>query len=167
MSANTKLEKCFKEGNQGKERHKGLREIDYNQDLIDQHIQKAIHNLQAIRTFRDVGYSDWSASAAFYAVYHCLLALILKFGYESRNQSCTFALIEDLITQGKINLPKEDLKEVFDNSITDNLAHSEKILDVRERMQYSARTSLNDEEFIRLFEKTKTLFDKIRQEIEK
>ncbi|OGJ19935.1 hypothetical protein A3K73_03165 [Candidatus Pacearchaeota archaeon RBG_13_36_9] len=48
MSLKDKLDKCFKEGREGGERHKGLRKIEPSQKLIDQHLKKAIHNFSAI-----------------------------------------------------------------------------------------------------------------------
>jgi len=167
MSLKNKLDKCFKEGEKEGERHKGLRKIGINKELIDKHLEKAAHNLNAVSEFKNIGYSDWSASAAFYALYHCLLALLIKFGYQSRNQNCTFAFVEDLINRKKIPLNLEELKEIFDRDITEDLSHSEKILDIRETMQYSFKTSLNDKEFNKLLERTKLLFDKLRREIEK
>ncbi len=167
MSLKNKLDKCFKEGEKEGERHKGLRKIGINKELIDKHLEKAAHNLHAVSEFKNIGYSDWSASAAFYALYHCLLALLVKFGHQSRNQNCTFAFVEDLINRKKISLNLEELKEIFDRDITEDLSHSEKILDIRETMQYSFKTSLNDKEFNKLLERTKLLFDKLRREIEK
>ena len=167
MSLKDKLKKCLEEGEKGGERHKGLRIIEINKELIDKHLKKAAHNLNAITEFKNIGYSDWSASAAFYALYHCLLALLIKFGYQSRNQSCTFAFIEDLINKGKISLKLEELREIFDKDIINDLAHSEKIMDIRENMQYSFKTFMEKEEFDKLVERTKLLFDKIRIEIEK
>ncbi len=167
MSLKDKLDKCFKEGEKAGERHKGLRKIDVNEELINKHLQKAAHNLNAVLDFKKMGYSDWSASAAFYALYQCLLALLIKFGYQSRNQTCTFAFIEDLINKRKISLKLDEIKEIFDKDIAEDLAHSEKILDIRENMQYSFKTSMEEEEFNKLFERTKLLFDKIRKEIEK
>lgn len=93
--------------------------------------------------------------------------MIAKEGYESRNQSCTFALIEGLIEKGKLSLTKQDLREIFDKDITSDLEHSDKILDLKENCQYSIKTSLEEEEFLDLREKTKTLFDKIRKDVEK
>ena len=167
MQLKNKLNKCFKEGENGGERHKGLKKIELNESLVDEHLKKAGHNLNAITEFKNIGYSDWSASASFYALYHCLLALLTKFGYQSRNQNCTFAFVEDLINRKKIPLNLEELKEIFDRDITEDLSHSEKILDIRETMQYSFKTSLNDKEFNKLLERTKLLFDKLRREIEK
>ena len=167
MQLKNKLNNCFKEGEKEGERHKGLKKIGLNEDLIDEHLKKAEHNLNAVAEFKNRGYSDWSASAAFYALYHCLLALLIKFGYQSRNQTCTLAFIEDLINKGKISLKLEELKEIFDKDVTEDLAHSEKILDIRENMQYSYKTSMEEEEFNKLIKRTKELFDKLRREIEK
>src|SRR3989344_4516076 len=118
MSLKDKIKNCFKEGEKDGERHKGLRKIDVNQELINRHLEKAAHNLNAILDFKNMKYSDWSASAAFYALYHCLLDLLVKFGYQSRNQNCTFAFVEDLIKKEKILLTLEDLKEIFDKDVT-------------------------------------------------
>ena len=117
-------------------------------------------------TFKKEGFSDWSDSASFYCLYHSLLAVLAKHGFESRNQSCTFAFIEKLIEQMDIYLTKEELKEIFDKDISENLEHSNKILDIRENMQYSIKTTLEEEEFSELKERTKVLFDKIRKNIE-
>jgi uncharacterized protein (UPF0332 family) len=166
MNTKDKLKDCLKEGEKN-ERHKGLRETTSSEDIIKGHIKKAIHNFEAMDNFHKSGFSDWSASASFYTLYHCLLALLNKKGFESRNQSCTFVLIEDMIDKNEISLTKEELKEIFDKDITNNLAHSNKILDIRENMQYSIKTSLEEKEFIELRKRTKILFDKLRKEIEK
>ena len=96
MSIKDKISKCLKEGKKG-ERHKGLKKIDISGEDIKGYLNKAVHNFKAMTEFQKIGFSDWSASAAFYCLYHCLLALLTKEGLESRNQSCTFAYIEDMI----------------------------------------------------------------------
>ena len=166
MNIKSKLKECMKEGEKG-ERHKGLRKITPSMEIAQGHIKKAIHNFNAIDIFYRVGYSDWSASAAFYCLYHCLLALISKKGYESRNQSCTFALVEEMINNKEVNLTKSELKEIFDKDTTEDLSHSNKILDIRENMQYSIKTSLEEKEFQLLKQRTKFLFYKLRLEVEK
>jgi uncharacterized protein (UPF0332 family) len=161
-----KVKDCFKSGEKG-ERHKGLRRIESNEDLIAGHLKKAIHNFNAIDDFNKIGYSDWSASASFYCLYHCLLAILAKENIESRNQTCTFAFIEKMIENNQLSLTKEELNEIFDKDVSENLIHSEKILDIRENMQYSIKTSLEQKEFSLLKQRTKELFDKLRIEIEK
>ena len=71
-----------------------------------------------------------------------------------------------MIGKGKISLSKDDLKEIFDKYVTEDLEHSSKILDIRENIQYSIKTALEQEEFLELKERTKVLFDKIRRDIE-
>lgn len=163
-----KVKKCLDEGKNGGERHQGLKRIRPSHEKVQEHITKAIHNLEAIQDFYNIGYSDWSASTAFYALYHGLLAILAQRGYESRNQSCTFAIIGEMISNGEIKtLNHVDLKEIFDKDVTNDIEHSSKILDIRERMQYSTKTILAEEEFKHLKIRTKELFDKIRLEIER
>ena len=88
MSIKDKLVKCLEEGEKGG-RHKGLRKIEISDARIKGHLEKAVHNFKAMISFQKNGFSDWSASASFYCLYHCLLSLLAKEGYESRNQSCT------------------------------------------------------------------------------
>ncbi len=167
MQANKKLKKCFEGGLKVGERHQGLRIILPSTELFQGHLNKSIHNFNAMTDFHEMNYSDWSASASFYTPYHGLLAILAQRGYDSKNQSCTFALIENLITNGKItSLTIEDIKEIFDSDVTEDLAHSNKILDIRENMQYSTKTTLAEEEFQTLKKRTKELFDKIRKELE-
>ncbi len=167
MPTNNKIKNCLKEGEIGGERHKGLRKISPNIEKAKGHLAKAIKNFNAITDFHNMQYSDWSASAAFYTLYQGLLSILSLNGFESRNQSCTFAIIEELILEEKIKeLTIKDLKEIFDRSITEQLEHSDKILDIREEMQYSTKTNLAEQEFQHLKQKTKDIFDKIRKEIE-
>ncbi len=165
MSMGDKISQCLKEGQRGS-RHKGLRKIEISAEVINGHLQKSIRNFKAITDFQKIGYSDWSASASFYCLYHCLLALLAKEGYESRNQRCTFAYIESMIENKRISLSKEELKEIFDKDVTENLEQSKRILDIRENMQYSIKTVLEHNEFFELKERTKELFDKLRRDIE-
>lgn len=168
MPLSEKLKKCFEEGKRSGERHQGLRRSKPDKKLADEHVAKMIRNFEAMTHFHEMGYSDWSASAAFYSLYHGLLAILTQRGYESRNQSCTFSLIEDLITKVEIIfLTLTDSKEIFDKDVTRDIEQSTKILDIRERMQYSTKTALAEAEFQMLKKRTKELMDKIRQEIER
>lgn len=84
--------------------HRGLVTVEPDDKLAALHITKATHNLNAALFFGKNNYSDWSASAFFYCVYHCFLAILRKFGYESKNQECTIAAMEMLKEQGRIDI---------------------------------------------------------------
>jgi len=94
--AENKLNWCFKkaETELGQDKkHRGLIKVQPDTEVAYQHIKKAEHNLNAIDYFARGEFSDWSISAGFYTIYHCFLALLAKYGYESRNQEC---IIEDI-----------------------------------------------------------------------
>ncbi|MCK4589051.1 MAG: HEPN domain-containing protein [Nanoarchaeota archaeon] len=147
------------------EKHRGLVKKDPDVELAKQHIAKAEHNLKAIVAFKEHGFSDWSTSATFYSIYHGLLAVLAKLGYESRNQGCTFALIYSLIENKKINLDKKFVEEIH------VLDHEEKhenptVIEVREIEQYGVSISLEDPVYERLFSLAKNALDQIKNIIE-
>src|SRR3989338_11642832 len=82
--------------------HRGIVKINPDIEKAREHIKKADHYLSATLYLKKGKFSDISASTIFYAMYHCLLAIAAKFGYESRNQECTFTLINSLIENKKI-----------------------------------------------------------------
>ena len=124
--AKREIEECKKQGKIIK--HRGL--IKIKPDIIEaeKHLKKAEHNFNAIGSFQETGFSDWSISAGFYCIYHCFLAIAAKFGYESRNQECTISLIECLKEEGKINinskfieiLKHQDIEEIQENKDKSN-----------------------------------------------
>jgi len=156
-----KAEKELKEGRM----HRGLVDVRPNQGIIRAHIKKAEHNLKAVSRFKEIGYSDWSASAAFYSIYHSLLAIANKFGYESRNQECTFALTYYLIEDGRIPLDKKLLEGI--HAIDPEKTHEKPtIIEVREVEQYGVKTSIEGETFNRMLNTAKTILDKTKTIIE-
>ena len=165
LTLNKQIDDCIKSGKKGS-RHKGLRKIEPDMMLARAHLEKAQHNRDAMVFFyQSKKYSDWSASAAFYCVYHCCLAILAKYGYESRSQNCTFLIIENLILGGKLkNITLSELKEIKDPE--ESLESSDKIVDIRENIQYGVRISLQDKEFNDLLLRTNKLLDKFRLEIE-
>ena len=111
MSASeNKVNWCLKKAQEELEKgwkHRGLVKKESNLEEAKNHITKAEHNISAISYFDKGGFSDWSISAVFYSIYHCFLAIALKFGYESRNQECTIALIRYLKEGNVIELEEK------------------------------------------------------------
>jgi uncharacterized protein (UPF0332 family) len=158
------LNKAKKELKKG-DKHRGLIKIKPNLELANLHIKKAEHNLKAITKFKEIKYSDWSASASFYSTYHCFLAILSKFGYESRNQECTFAFILDLIDTKKIDLDKELIEEIHVLNL-DEKHKSPTIVEVREIEQYGIKLSLEDETFKKVLKIAKITLDKTKEILE-
>lgn len=114
--------------------HRGLVKGEPDMNLAEKHITKAEHNLNAALYFEKGGYGDWSMSAFFYCLYHCLLAISRKYGYESRNQECTLALIESLKEEGKID--NIDSKFIDTLKITKIKETDHSVIKMREDFQY-------------------------------
>lgn len=102
------LSKAQKELKEGK-KHRGLVVIKPNVQVAQAHIKKAEHYFQATQYLKDGKFTDICASTLFYTVYHSLLAIAAKVGYESRNQECTIALMYTLIEEKKIPLSENIL----------------------------------------------------------
>ena len=126
------LKKSERELKEGK-RHRGLIKSEPNQKMALDHIKKAEHNLLVFLDNKKLGHYDWAINIGFYVMYHCCLSILAKFGYESRNQECTLALVLNLIEEKKID---ENFKIYLEKIITDDKSDSE-VLPMREKTQYS------------------------------
>lgn len=82
-------------------RKKLINKIKINESEIEAHIAKAKHYLMAVDYNARGGFQDIAVSNAFYAMYHSLLALLLKLGYEARNQECAINAIQYFIEAGE------------------------------------------------------------------
>lgn len=155
------LKKAEREIMDGK-KHRGLVKKEGDIEEIRRYILKAEHNFLAISYFNKGGFSDWSMSAVFYCIYHCFLAIIKKFGYESRNQECTIALIKYLKESEKINL---DDKFVEAFGVYDEKERQESsIIEKREFYTYGTTTTAEDREAIeKAIELCKECLDKTKQ----
>lgn len=133
-----KVEWCIRKAEKEGPKHKGLRIVEPNNVKVQEHLEKARRNLRLVDHLIRIEYSDWAVSAIFYSMYHCLLAVLWKYGYESRNQACTFAAVGKLISEGKINITIEELQNIQEGS--DN--HDETVVDLREYYQYGTETQV-------------------------
>jgi len=136
-----KFKWCLEKGKKGGRKHRGLRKINPGKDEANNHIQKALHNIEAVEYNIKGGFDDWAVSAAFYAMYHSSLAILYKLGYDSRNQECTINAIEYFIKTGKIKL---DLKYIAMIRRTDELMGSDAKA-LREEFQYGTEIEVDYE----------------------
>ena len=138
MQVDKQIEWCLNKANREGEKHKGLRKIRPNKVRADEHLTKARRNLKLVERLIEIKYPDWAVSAIFYSMYHCLLAILWKYGYESKNQSCTFAVIEKLIVDGKINITIDELCNIQESSN----GHDGTVVELREYYQYGTDTEV-------------------------
>lgn len=139
--ASKEIEECKKLGKRLK--HRGLLKAKPDIDEAAKHIKKAEHNFSAISRFKEIGFSDWSIAAGFYCIYHCLLAIAVKFGYDSRNQTCTIALMELLKEEGKISIDQKFIEMLKEADIEE--IQESKVIEMREDYTYGIEISVEDE----------------------
>lgn len=133
MHVKNRFEWCLRKAKEG---GKGLKEIKPDLNEAKYHTGKALYNLKKMESDIEKGYLDWAVSSAFYAMYHVILALLYKLGYESTNQECSINAMEYLILTKRINLDIKYIK-MIDPKIEDS------IINLRERFQYGSETKVS------------------------
>ena len=146
------------------ELHRGLVKIKPDDKMALEYIGKAEHNLEAFLYNKEGGFYDWTISIGFYVIYHCCLAVITKFGFESRNQECTFALINNLIEDEKIGIKREWMNKIalFDTGPDETTG-----VRLREKFQYGTQLSLDDNLYQELVDLAKKILSSTKVVLEK
>jgi uncharacterized protein (UPF0332 family) len=136
---------------------KRMRKIEPNDKLSKEHIEKAKHNLKAADYNVQGHFDDWAVSQSYYAMYHALLAILFKKGFESKNHECTISTVEFLIEAKEINLTMEDISFIrTTEQMTTKDAKS-----LREEFQYGTKTDVNEVLLIELLQKSKAIVERI------
>ncbi len=139
---------------------------DYPRDYVKFILRReAEHNLKLMINLRSGEFSDWCGSAAFYAMYHSLLAILAKFGYESGNQECTFALVSILAEDGAIKFDT-DLLESIANVDPKKRAEKETITEIREDYQYGVKLSMGDKTYEEMLVNVRRVLGEVKRIIE-
>lgn len=136
---------------------KRMKKIKPSDKLSKEHIEKAKHNLKAADYNVQGHFDDWAVSQSYYAMYHALLAILFKKGFESKNHECTISTVEFLIEAKEINLSMEDISFIrTTEQMTTNDAKS-----LGEEFQYGTKTDVNKVILNELLQKSKAIVEKI------
>jgi len=136
---------------------KRMKKVLPNNQLSKEHIEKAKHNLKAADYNLQGGFDDWVVSQSYYAMYHSLLAILFKKGFESKNHECTINAIEYLIETNQIEFKKEDLMFIR----TAEQMTSKDAKSLREEFQYGTKTKMNELLLKELIQKSKEIVEKV------
>jgi len=139
------------------ESEKRMKRIAPNDKLSKEHIEKAKHNLKAADYNIQGRFEDWAVSQSYYAMYHALLAILFKKGFESKNHECTISTVEFLIEIKEINLNMDDLSFIR----TTEQMTSKDAKSLREEFQYGTKTEVNKVLLSELLKKSKEIVEKI------
>jgi uncharacterized protein (UPF0332 family) len=58
-----------------------------NLSLAQEHLKKSEYNAEVMKDLEGLKRYDWALNVGFYSIYHCFLAILAKYGYESKNQA--------------------------------------------------------------------------------
>lgn len=135
MDANTKVKDCFsnarKEDKSGK-KHKGLLIVERDDRKAQIYIQKAKQNLEICELYKEKRLDYKLPEEWFYTMYYCALAILAKFGIESRSQRCTALFLRYAKDKGLIDYDDEFIKRITVH--TDKKHRSD--VDEREKARY-------------------------------
>ncbi len=134
---------CFKfaikDEKKGK-KHKGLLIIRPDNKTAEEYLTKAKKNLELCDFYKERKFDYKIPEEWFYTLYYCALAILSKFGIESRSQKCTAAFLRYAKDNSLIEYDDE-----FIDRITVYHAKEEKSdVDERETARYSS--SITSEE---------------------
>ncbi len=128
-------------------------------ELAQQHLRKSEYNYGVFQTLERLKIYDWALNVGFYAIYHCFLGILAKYGYASQNQSCTITVLLKLIEEGKLSLD-QDLVSQFDTLEVEKSLTNPTIRKEREISTYGVATSIDP----KLLKETRELIIKVQRE---
>ncbi len=120
-------------------------------ELAQKHVKKSEYNYGVVLALERLKIYDWALNIGFYSIYHCFLAILAKYGYESRNQSCTISVLLNLINEKKLDLNK-DLVAQFDTFEVEKSATNSTVRESREVSTYGVETSIDLQQLKRVKE---------------
>lgn len=101
-----KTRDCFSSARKNDEKakkHKGLLLVEINEEKAEEYIKKAKINLKVCELYKEKRLDYKIPEEWFYTMYYCALAILAKFGIESRSQRCTALFLRYAKDKGLIN----------------------------------------------------------------
>lgn len=143
-----KVRDCLKSAVKDEEKgrkHKGLLIVQKDNEKAEEYIKKAKTNLESCEIFKERRLDYKIPEEWFYTLYYCALAILTKFGIETRSQRCTALFLKYVKDNGLI-----DYDDEFIDRIT---VHKEKdeFSDVDERENSRYGSAVRSEEILQKY----------------
>lgn len=130
-----------------------------NKKFALDHMKKSEYNAEVMKELDGLKRYDWALNVGFYSIYHCFLAILAKYGFESKNQSCSITALLKLIDDKKLEFNR-DLVLQFDTLESNKEATRLTVRESREISTYGIRTDVDDGDL----DKIKELIKKVQRE---
>ncbi len=149
MTYNQEVYDCFssakKEEEKGK-KHKGLLFVGSDNKKAEEYIQKAKTNLGICDLYKKQRLDYKIPEEWFYTMYYCALAILTKFGVESRSQRCTALFLRYVKDKGLIDY----YDDFIDRIMVYKKKEEETSVDEREKARYGS--SVQSEEIMQKYD---------------
>ena len=146
------LEWCLKDKNR-------LMKSKPDIEMAHKHLKKSEYNYGVLQSLETLKIYDWALNVGFYAIYHCFLAILMKYGYESKNQACTITALLSLIDEKKLDLDRDLIMQFDTFDVEKNILNPTVRLS-REISTYGVETSID----LNQLERIKELILKVQRE---
>ena len=139
------LRDCFanalKDEKKGR-KHKGLLAVKPSAKDAEEYIIKAKKNLELCRLYKEQGFDYKLPEEWFYTLYYCALAILSKFGVESRSQRCTALFLKYVKDDSLIEYDDEFIKRIMVYKEKEEKSD----VDEREKARYSSSVQIKEVE---------------------
>src|SRR3989338_7712879 len=115
MKIEEQLKECFKNAEKAEEsgiKHKGLLLREPDDKEAREYIEKAKRELELCDFYKEKGFDYKIPEEWFYTLYYCALAILSKFGIESRSQKYTALFLEYAKLKGLIEYDDNFIKRI-------------------------------------------------------
>jgi uncharacterized protein (UPF0332 family) len=137
---------CFLDAARDEKRgkkHKGLLILKPDDGKAREYLAKAKTNLELCSFYKERGFDYKIPEEWFYTLYYCALAILSKFGVESRSQKCTAAFLRCMKDRGLIEYDDEFIDRI--TVFRDKDRKSD--VDEREAARYSSSMKSEEVEY--------------------
>ncbi len=121
-------------------KHKGLLMTKSDNKISEEYIRKAKLNLELCDFYKQKGFDYKIPEEWFYTLYYCALAILSKFGIESRSQKCTAYFLRYAKDNGFIEYEDEFIDRIMVYSDKEEISD----VDEREKARYSSSIKSKD-----------------------
>lgn len=149
MNEVPKVYDCFSSAKKDEEKgkkHKGILFVGKDDRKAEEYLAKAKKNLELCELFRENHLDYKIPEEWFYTMYYCALAILAKFGLESRSQRCTALFLRYVKNQELIDYDDEFIDRIM------VYKEKEETSDVDEREKARYGSSVHSEEIIQKYD---------------
>jgi len=139
------IKDCFESARKDEEKgkkHKGLLIAKPDNKKAEEYLDKARDSLRFCEIYKNTG-SDYKIPEEwYYSLYYCALAILCKFGIETRSQRCTALFVKYAKENGLIEYDDEFIKKIMVFKEKENKT----AVDEREEARYGSSIKIKEVE---------------------